>query len=111
MPTDIGPAPTRVPPAGDLWMPAGIVLSPPPVAVYYMEEMDKLAARAREAEMQAQVIEMRARVTEAEAEVPKAIAKAFREGHLGVMDYYKLRNVQADTEMRKSIAGAPAPKA
>jgi uncharacterized protein YqfA (UPF0365 family) len=46
---------------------------------------------------------MRARVIEAEAEVPKAIAEAFRAGHLGVMDYYKFQNIQADTEMRKGI--------
>jgi len=40
----------------------------------------------------------------AEAEVPRAIAEAFRSGHLGVMDYYKIRNVQADTSMREAIA-------
>jgi uncharacterized protein YqfA (UPF0365 family) len=40
-----------------------------------------------------------------EAEVPKAISQAFREGTLGIIDYYKLRNIQADTEMRSSIAG------
>ena len=56
--------------------------------------------------MIAQIEESRAKVVEAEAEVPKAIAAAFRDGHLGIMDYYKLRNVQADTDMRKSIAGA-----
>ena len=44
-------------------------------------------------------------MVEAEAEVPKAIAEAFRSGKLGIMDYYKLRNVQADTEMRSAIAG------
>jgi uncharacterized protein YqfA (UPF0365 family) len=47
---------------------------------------------------------MRARVVEAEAEVPKAIAVAFREGRLGVMDYYALRNLQSDTGMRESIS-------
>jgi uncharacterized protein YqfA (UPF0365 family) len=68
-------------------------------------------AVAQEQEMIAQIEEMRAKVVEAEAEVPKAISAAFRDGHLGIMDYYKLRNVQADTDMRKAIAGAPATKA
>jgi uncharacterized protein YqfA (UPF0365 family) len=67
-------------------------------------------AVAQEQEMIAKMEESRAQVVEAEAEVPKAMSKAFRDGNLGVMDYYKLRNVQADTEMRKSIAGAPASK-
>ena len=49
--------------------------------------------------------EMRARVVEAEAEVPRAMAEAFRQGHLGVMDYYRMKNVQADTAMRDTIAG------
>jgi uncharacterized protein YqfA (UPF0365 family) len=47
---------------------------------------------------------MRARVVEAEAEVPRAMAEAFRQGNLGIMDYYKMKNVQADTAMRDSIA-------
>ncbi len=67
-------------------------------------EERRAMAVAREREMMAQVQEMRARVVEAEAEGPKAIAAAFREGHLGVMDYYSLRNLQADTEMRESIS-------
>jgi uncharacterized protein YqfA (UPF0365 family) len=67
-------------------------------------EERRAMARAREAEMQAQVIEMRARVVEAEAEVPRAMAEAFRSGNLGVMDYYRMKNVQADTSMRDSIA-------
>ena len=54
--------------------------------------------------MIAQIEENRAKVVEAEAEVPKAIAEAFRDGKLGMMDYYKLRNVQADTDMRSAIA-------
>ena len=62
-------------------------------------------AVAQEQEMIAQIEEMRAKVVEAEAEVPMAIAESFRNGHLGILDYYKLRNVQADTEMRKAIAG------
>ena len=61
-------------------------------------------ARAREAEMKAQVVEMRARVTEAEAEVPKAMAEAFRQGNLGIMDYYRMKNIVADTDMRESIS-------
>ncbi len=61
-------------------------------------------AVAEEQEMIAQIEESRAKVVKAEAEVPKAIAQAFRDGTLGIFDYYKLRNVQADTEMRSSIA-------
>jgi uncharacterized protein YqfA (UPF0365 family) len=61
-------------------------------------------AVAEEQEMIAQIEESRAKVVHAEAEVPKAIAQAFREGSLGILDYYKLRNVQADTEMRTAIA-------
>jgi uncharacterized protein YqfA (UPF0365 family) len=67
-------------------------------------------AVAQEQEMIAQIEESRAKVVDAEAEVPKAIAQAFREGKLGIMDYYRLRNVQADTDMRRSIAGIPAGK-
>ena len=63
------------------------------------------AAVATEQEMTARVSEMRARVVEAEAQIPMAMAEAFRSGNLGVMDYYKLRNVQADTNMRDNIAG------
>ncbi len=65
-------------------------------------------AVAQEQEMIAQIEEMRAKVVEAEAEVPQAIAAAFREGNLGILEYYKYRNVQADTDMRKAIAGTPA---
>ena len=61
-------------------------------------------AVAAEQEFIAQIEESRAKVVEAEAEVPRAIAQAFREGVLGIMDYYKLRNVQADTDMRSAIA-------
>ena len=50
--------------------------------------------------------EMKAKVVEAESEVPKAMAQAFREGNLGVIDYYKLNNIASDTSMRESIAGA-----
>jgi uncharacterized protein YqfA (UPF0365 family) len=67
-------------------------------------ETRRALAVAREQEMQAQVQENRAKVVLAEAEIPKAIAQAFREGNLGLMDYYNLKNVQADTDMRKSIA-------
>lgn len=52
----------------------------------------------------AQEQEMRARVVEAEAQVPLALAEAFRNGRLGVMDYYKMENLQSDTEMRSSLA-------
>jgi uncharacterized protein YqfA (UPF0365 family) len=61
-------------------------------------------AAAAEQENIARIEENRAKVVEAEAEVPKAISQAFREGTLGIMDYYKLRNIQADTDMRTSIA-------
>lgn len=61
-------------------------------------------ANAREQEMKALAEENMAKVLAAEAEVPKAIAQAFREGNLGVMDYYHMKNVQADTEMKTSIS-------
>ncbi len=67
-------------------------------------------AVAQEQEMIAGIEESRAKVVEAEAQVPKAIAQAFRDGKLGIMDYYRLRNVQADTDMRRSIAGVPVGK-
>lgn len=67
-------------------------------------EQRRAAAVAREQEMRAAVEENRAKVVLAEAEVPLAISQAFREGRLGVMDYYNLRNLQSDTEMRSAIA-------
>lgn len=67
-------------------------------------EERRAMAVANEQEMRALAQQARARVIEAEAEVPLAIADAFRSGNLGVMDYYNLRNIQADTEMRESIA-------
>jgi Uncharacterized protein conserved in bacteria len=66
-------------------------------------EMRRAAAVAAEQEMKARVQEMQAEVVRAQAEVPKAIAEAFRSGRLGVMDYYKMENIQADTGMRKVI--------
>jgi uncharacterized protein YqfA (UPF0365 family) len=68
-------------------------------------EKRRAMAIARAAEMRAQVEENRAKVVLAEAEVPKAMAESFRKGHLGIMDYYRMRNIQADTSMRDSIAG------
>ena len=68
-------------------------------------------AVAHEQEMKARVQEMRALVVESEAEVPKAMAAALREGKLGVMDYYQMKNVEADTTMRESIAKVSAPPA
>lgn len=62
-------------------------------------------AVASEQENVAKVQEMRANLVEAEAQVPLAMADAFRDGNLGVMDYIRYRNVQADTAMRNSIAG------
>ncbi|MDI7248043.1 MAG: flotillin-like protein FloA [Bacillota bacterium] len=70
----------------------------------------RFAALAREQEMKAQVQEMRARVVQAEAEVPRALADALRSGKLGVLDYYQLQNVLADTRMRQSIAGVGEPR-
>jgi uncharacterized protein YqfA (UPF0365 family) len=71
---------------------------------------DKQIAQAKAEERRAMAValeqEMRARVVEAEAEVPRAMAEAFRQGNLGIMDYYRMKNVQADTSMRDSIAGA-----
>ena len=64
------------------------------------------AAMAAEQEQKAETQAMRAKVVEAEASIPQAIAEAFSSGHLGVMDYYRLKNIQADTEMRASIGGS-----
>jgi len=64
-------------------------------------------AQAREQEMKALTQENQAKVVLAEAEVPKAMAQAFREGNLGIMDYYRMKNIQADTSMRESIGGGP----
>jgi uncharacterized protein YqfA (UPF0365 family) len=74
-------------------------------------EERRAAAVAFEQEMKARVQEMQAKVVEAEAQIPMAIAEAFRAGNLGVMDYYQLQNIQADTGMRRSIAGGPEPSA
>ncbi len=67
-------------------------------------------AVAAEQENTAHIEENRAKVVEAEAQVPKAISEAFRSGKLGILDYYKLRNVQADTDMRSSIARVGMPQ-
>ncbi|MDP9357299.1 MAG: flotillin-like FloA family protein, partial [Chloroflexota bacterium] len=71
-------------------------------------EADKKIAQARAEERRAMAVaqeqEMRARVVEAEAQVPLALAEAFRNGRLGVMDYYKMENLQSDTQMRSSLA-------
>lgn len=67
-------------------------------------EERRAMAVALEQEMKAKAEEARAKVIEAEAEVPKAMAEAFRNGNLGIMDYYKMKNVQADTAMRESIS-------
>ena len=74
-------------------------------------EADKRIAQAKAEERRAMAVaeeqEMRARVVSAEAEVPLALADAFRSGRLGVMDYYRMENVRADTDMRKSLADEP----
>ncbi len=67
-------------------------------------EERRAMAVALEQEMKAKTVEARARVIEAEAQVPLAMAEAFRTGNLGVMDYYKMKNIQADTDMRENIA-------
>ncbi|MBS4026451.1 MAG: flotillin-like protein FloA [Clostridia bacterium] len=67
-------------------------------------EERRAMAVAMEQEMLAQVQEMRAKVVEAEAEVPRAMAQALREGKLGVMDYFQMQNIVADTQMRESIS-------
>ena len=68
-------------------------------------EERRAMAVALEQEMKAKAQEARAKVIEAEAEVPRAMAESFRTGNLGIMDYYKMENIQADTDMRESIAG------
>jgi uncharacterized protein YqfA (UPF0365 family) len=65
-------------------------------------------ARASQAEQEARISEMRAKVVEAEAQIPMAISEAFRSGNLGVMDYYRMNNIQADTDMRSAIGGKEA---
>jgi uncharacterized protein YqfA (UPF0365 family) len=67
-------------------------------------EEKRAMAFAQEQEMRARVQEMRAKVVEAEAQVPLAMAEAFRSGNLGIMDYYKMQNISADTKMRDKIA-------
>ena len=72
-------------------------------------EMRRAAAVASEQEMKARVEEMRAKVVEAEAQVPLAMAEAFRNGNLGVLDYLRMKNIQSDTHMRESIATPSSP--
>jgi len=68
-------------------------------------EVRRAAAVASEQEMKARTQEQRAKVVEAEAQVPLAMAEAFRQGNLGIMDYLKMKNIESDTQMRSSIAG------
>ena len=67
-------------------------------------EIRRAAAVALEQENKAKVQEMQAKLVEAEAQIPLAMAEAFRSGNLGIMDYYRMRNIEADTEMRESIS-------
>ena len=67
-------------------------------------EERRAMAVAREQEMKAEVQSMKAKVVESEAEVPLALANALKEGKLGVMDYYNMKNILADTEMRNAIS-------
>ncbi len=71
-------------------------------------ETRRAMAVAEEQEMTARTQEMKAKVVEAEAQVPKAMAQAFRDGNLGIMDYYKMENIKSDTGMRDAIAGSDA---
>lgn len=71
-------------------------------------EERRAMAIAREQEMKALAQEARAKVIEAEAELPKAMAQAFISGNLGIMDYYKMKNIEADTNMRESLGQAPS---
>jgi len=73
-------------------------------------EERRAMAVAHEQEMIAQVQENRAKVVLAEAEIPLAIAESFRSGNLGIMDYYRIRNIQADTDMRNSVADGGNPR-
>jgi uncharacterized protein YqfA (UPF0365 family) len=68
-------------------------------------EQRRAAAKALEQEMLAAIQENRAKVVLAEVEIPKAISESFRSGNLGIMDYYRMKNIQADTSMRSSIGG------
>lgn len=67
-------------------------------------EERRAMAVASEQEMKAEVQKMKSKVVEAEREVPLAIAEALKNGNLGVMDYYKMNNINSDTDMRKSIS-------
>ncbi|MGB9681448.1 MAG: flotillin-like protein FloA [bacterium] len=73
-------------------------------------EQRRAMAVAQEQEMKAYTQEMRAKVVEAEAEIPRAIAQAFKEGKLGVFDYYNLKNIQSDTSMRESFSKMVPPQ-
>ncbi len=73
-------------------------------------EERRAMAVAEEQEMKAKAQEARAKVIQAEAEVPKAISEAFRSGNLGIMDYYRMKNIMSDTEMRNNIANPPEDK-
>ena len=73
-------------------------------------ETRRALAVATEQEMKAKTQEMRAKVVEAEAQIPMAMAEAFRSGRLGVMDYYRMQNIQSDTRMRQAISGDEAGK-
>jgi uncharacterized protein YqfA (UPF0365 family) len=72
-------------------------------------EKRRALAIAQEAEMRARTQENRAKVVEAEAQIPLAMAEAFRSGHMGIMDYYRMKNIQADTQMREGIVGHGEP--
>ena len=72
-------------------------------------EERRAMAVAKEQEMKAKVVEMKAELVKAEAQVPLALAEAFRQGHMGVMDYVRYNNIQSDTSMRQAIASSDEP--
>lgn len=73
-------------------------------------ESRRAMAFALEQEMKARVVEMRAKVIEAEVQIPFAMAEAFKQGNLGIMDYYRMMNIKSDTEMRDSISKTTKPE-
>ena len=73
-------------------------------------ETRRAMAVAEEQEMTAKTQEMKAKVVESEAQVPLAMAQAFKDGNLGIMDYYKMENIKSDTGMRDSIADTDVEK-
>ena len=104
---DDGPL-DAVDPLGYLPLHQAVLRGDPATVARLLERGIGAMAVAADQEMVAKIEESRAKLVEAEAEIPMAMAEAFQTGKLGILDYYKLRNVQADTDMRKSIASVGA---